>query len=93
MADRSSAHDDDAPSLRQQFHAATGDRHKEAEALAERSADDVDVDDAEVAVRRAHGDIDGDQAPESAPKRAVASDLASATDAEHVRDEESPPAR
>lgn len=86
MTDRSDAKDD-SPSLRQQLHAATGDRRKEAEALADRSGDDVDVDEAEVAVRRAHGDIDTDL--ESDPKRrAAASDLANAIDAEHVHEEQ-----
>lgn len=86
MTDRSDA-PDDSPSLRQQLHAATGDRRKEAAALADRSGDAVDVDEAEVAVRRAHGDIDPDLEPD--PKhRALDPDLASATDAEHVHDEQ-----
>jgi len=76
----------DSPSLRQQLHAATGDRQKEAEALADRSSDDVDVDEAEVAVRRAHGDVDQDR--DRDPRlRAVESHLASPDDAEHVHDE------
>jgi hypothetical protein len=78
---------DDRPSLRQRLHAATGDRHKEAEALADRSADDVDAAEAEIAVRRAHGDVDQDRRRD--PRlRAVESELASPEDAEHVRGEE-----
>jgi len=76
---------DDTPSLRQVLHAATGDRRKEAEALADRSPDDVDVDEAEVAVRRAHGDVD--QNRDRDPRlRAVESPLASPDDAEHARE-------
>ena len=77
---------DDRPSLRQVLHAATGDRKKEAEALADRSPDDVDEPDAEVAVRRAHGDIDQD--PRRDPRlRALESPLASPDDAGHVHEE------
>lgn len=46
----------DSPSLRQKLHWATGDRDKEAEALADRSPDEVSEHDAKVAVNRAHGD-------------------------------------
>ena len=45
--------------LRQRLHAATGDRDAEARALADRSPDTVGFEKADVAVRRAHGDIDG----------------------------------
>jgi len=77
---------DDGPSLRQVLHAATGDRKKEAEALADRSADDVGEDEAEIAVRRAHGDIDPD--PRRDPRlRAVETHLAKPDDAEHVHEE------
>ena len=77
---------DETPSLRQVLHAATGDRKKEAEALADRSADEVDADDAQTAVRRAHGDIDQD--PERDPRlRAVEVELATPEDAAHVRQE------
>jgi hypothetical protein len=76
----------DRPSLRQLLHAVTGDRHKEAKALADRSSDGVAVDEAEVAVRRAHGDIDQD--PRRDPRLgAVESDLASPSDAENVHEE------
>lgn len=44
----------DEPTLRQKLHAATGDRDAEAQALAEEA--DVDVDDAKVAVQKAHGE-------------------------------------
>ena len=60
-ADDERASDD--PSLRQKLHAATGDRDKEAEALADR-ADGVDEDAARTAVNQAHGesveDVDTD---------------------------------
>jgi hypothetical protein len=81
-SDDSTPRDDDRdnPSLRQRLHAATGDRTAEAEALADRAGDDVDEADAEAAVRRAHGDIRGDEDPAS-------SDLASPADAEAVREE------
>ena len=42
-------------SLRQVLHAATGDRDAEAEALADETPG-VDVDDAKVAVQKAHGE-------------------------------------
>jgi len=47
---------DNEPSLRQRLHSATGDRDAEAQALADRSGEDVDVDDAKVAVQKAHGE-------------------------------------
>ena len=50
--------DSDVPSLRQRLASATGDRHAEAKALAERAGDDVADDDATTAVREAHGDIE-----------------------------------
>jgi hypothetical protein len=76
----------ETPSLRQVLHAATGDREKEAEALADRSADDVDDEEAAIAVRRAHGDIDQD--PQRDPRlRAVESHVATPVDAEHVHEE------
>ena len=68
---------EDEPSLRQRLHAATGDREAEAEALADRSGDEVDIEDAKVAVNRAHGhapeDVDTDSAlasPEDAERAA-----------------------
>ena len=61
---------------RQALHALTGDRDAEAEALEERSGDDVDRDDAKVAVQRAHGDRPDPDAPPSA------SDVAEPRDAE-----------
>ncbi|HEX4493576.1 MAG TPA: hypothetical protein VH914_20405 [Acidimicrobiia bacterium] len=77
---------DKTSSLRQVLHAATGDRKKEAEALADRSPDDVEAAEAETAVRRAHGDIDQD--PSRDPRlRAVESHLAKPEDAENVHEE------
>jgi hypothetical protein len=51
--------DDDNPSVRQLLHAATGDREAEAKALADRADGAVSEDDAELAVKRAHGDQAG----------------------------------
>ena len=59
----------DQPSIRQKVHSATGDRDAEAEALADRADDEVDVDDAKTAVARAHGDRGDD---ETLPERDVA---------------------
>ena len=70
--------DDDTPSARQLLHAATGDREAEGQALADRADDDVSDDDAERAVRRAHGDVTDGPAPER--------DVASPEDAEAVRE-------
>ena len=69
----------DDPSLRQRLHAATGDRDAEAKALADRSPDEVEEDDAKVAVNRAHG-----HAPEDVETE---SELASPEDAEQVHEE------
>jgi hypothetical protein len=71
----------DSPSLRQRLHAATGDREAEADALADRSPDDVDEEDAKVAVNRAHG-----HAPEDVD---TDSELASPEDAEQAHEERS----
>ena len=72
---------EDSPSLRQRLHAATGDRDREAEALADRAPDEVTEDDAKVAVNRAHG-----HAPEDVQ---TDSELASPEDAERVAEERS----
>ena len=56
---------DDKPSLRQRLHAATGDRDREAEALADRSPDEVTEQDAKVAVNRAHGESPEDVTTDS----------------------------
>ena len=72
--------DDDKPTLRQVLHAATGDREAEAKALADRADGDVDEEDAELAVKRAHGDVAGQEDP-------AKSDLASPADAEAARQE------
>jgi hypothetical protein len=73
--------DDDSPSLRQRLHAATGDREREAEALADRAPEEVTEHDAKVAVNRAHG-----HAPEDVR---TDSELASPEDAEKVAEERS----
>ena len=73
--------DDDSPSLRQKLHWATGDREKEAEALADRSPDEVSEEDAKVAVNRAHGD--------SPEPTSTDGSMASPDDAEQVSDERS----
>lgn len=75
----SEEHESDDPSLRQKLHAATGDRDAEAEALADRAGDDVDVDDAKVAVNRAHG--------ESVEEVETDDALASPQDAERAAEE------
>ena len=69
----------DEPTLRQKLHAATGDRDAEAEALADR-ADDVDVDDAKVAVQKAHG--------ESVEGTKPGGDVATVDDAREVAEDE-----
>jgi len=77
---------DDKPSLRQRLHAATGDRDKEAEAIADRAADEGDDEvterDAKVAVQRARGER-GIDAGEPEPDV----ELATVEDAEAVADE------
>jgi hypothetical protein len=72
---------DDSPSLRQRLHAATGDRDREAEALADRAPDEVSEHDAKVAVNRAHG-----HSPEHVT---TDSELASPEDAARVAEERS----
>jgi hypothetical protein len=68
-----SSEPEDTPSLRQLLHSATGDREAEARALADRAAqegdDDVDFEDARLAVRRAEGDLG---VGESIPDRDIA---------------------
>jgi hypothetical protein len=70
---------DDNPSVRQRLHSATGDRDAEAVALADRAGDDVGAEEAEVAVRRAHGDIPGGEVSNS--------DLASPEEAREAHEE------
>jgi hypothetical protein len=78
----------DSPSLRQRLASATGDRRAEAKALAGRAGDAVGPEEAEIAVREAHGDIEvgttdpGSEVPPSG-------ELASPSDAENVRDRKS----
>jgi hypothetical protein len=50
--------DDSVPSIHQRVHAATGDREAEAKVLAKDAGRNVDEDDARIAVRRAHGDLE-----------------------------------
>jgi hypothetical protein len=80
--------DDDTterPSLTQRLHAATGDRDAEAEALQRRSGDEVEHDDAKIAVQRAHGEagVDRPMAVEAHPDE----ELAVPSDAEAVHEE------
>jgi hypothetical protein len=80
--------DDDRPSLAQRLHAATGDRDAEAEALRRRSDDDdVDHDDAKIAVQRAHGEAGSDvpMPVDDHPDE----ELAVTSDAESVHEERS----
>ena len=55
--------DNDKPgaTVRQVQHKVTGDRDREAKALADRSDDDVDEQDARRAVQRAEGDLGPDE--------------------------------
>jgi len=80
--------DSDSPSLRQRIASATGDRHAEAKALADRAGDAVGEDEAKTAVREAHGDITSG-AENSAHEGRAVSELASVADAEAVRDRNS----
>ena len=75
----------DVPSLRQRFASATGDRHAEAKALADRAGEGVGPDEAKIAVREAHGDIESG-AESVASEPLSPSELASAADAQAVRD-------
>ena len=65
--------------LRQKLHWATGDRDAEAKALSDRAGDEVDEDDAQLAVRRAHGEI-----RDGAQDTVEGSEIASVSDAEHA---------
>ena len=67
-------------SVRQLLHWASGDREAEAQALADESPGDVSQKDAEVAVKRAHGDVPSD-------RPAGASEVATPADAEDVSKE------
>jgi hypothetical protein len=75
----------DSPSLRQRLASATGDRRAEAKALADRAGDGVGDDEAQTAVREAHGDIESG-AQSGASEQRSQSELASAADAQAVRD-------
>jgi len=75
---------EDKPSLRQRLHAATGDRDAEAEAVADRAADegeDVSERDAKIAVQRARGERGIGTEPE--PEH----ELVTVDDVEEVADE------
>ena len=80
MVDRDEPHDDDAPSLRQRLHQATGDWDREAQALVDRADDDIDAEAAQVAVRRASGDFGADVP-------ASDDEMASPEDAKEVEEE------
>ena len=87
MAADEHAHEtEDKPSLRQRLHAATGDRDAEAEAVADRAADegegDVTERDAKIAVQRARGER-GIDAGEPEP----ANELVTVDDVEAVAEE------
>jgi hypothetical protein len=79
--DESKADDEssDKPSVRQKLAWATGDRDAEAEALADRSPDEVTVDDAKLAVQRAHGDL-GVEQPETESEIATPADAKAASE-------------
>lgn len=78
MADGASPAPDDSTTARQLLHWATGDRDAEAEALADASGPEVDKEDAEEAVKRAHGDLGVDEA------EGTDSDVAHPADAQEV---------
>jgi len=77
----------DSPSITQRVHAATGDREAEAEALRRESGDEVEHDDAKIAVQRAHGEAGSDRpmADDEHPDEA----LAVPSDADAVHEERS----
>ena len=81
MADKSTEQKgaEEGPTARQLLHWATGDREAEAEALADASGD-VTEEDAEAAVKRAHGDL-GEEEPETP------GDVATPADAEAAKHE------
>jgi hypothetical protein len=78
--------DSDSPSLRQRLASAMGDRHAEAKALADRAGDAVGVEEAEIAVREAHGDVEVENL---GSERRSRGGLASPSDAGSVRDRKS----
>ncbi len=78
------AKDDDKPSLRQKLSWATGDRDREAEALADR-AEGVTKHDAKVAVAQAHGDDGVSESEVDEP--AHEDEIAKPSDAEKVKEE------
>lgn len=80
--------DSDSPSLRQRLASAMGDRHAEAKALADRAGDAVGVEEAEIAVREAHGDIEVG-ADDLGNERPPPSEHASPSGARSVRDRNS----
>jgi hypothetical protein len=84
--DSTESHDDERekPSLAQRLHAATGDRDAEAAELAKRTGD-VTVDDAKIAVQRAHGEAGVGQ-PVPAMEHPD-EELAEPSDAEEVHEE------
>lgn len=61
--ERDEEHGHEQPSARQLLHWATGDREAEAKALADAADGEVSEDDAELAVRRTHGDLGSKESP------------------------------
>jgi hypothetical protein len=76
---------EDSPTLRQRLHSATGDRHAEAEALADRVGSNAG-DAAEAAVRQAHGDVVGEASKSDSAKK---HDLATTADLHAVQESDS----
>jgi len=76
--------DEDAekPTARQLLHWATGDRDAEAKALSDAAGDEVGEEEAEIAVKRAHGDLGVEESP-------AETDLASSSDADAVHEKQS----
>jgi hypothetical protein len=71
--------------VRQVLHSITGDRDREAKALADRAGDDVDEEDARRAVQKAEGDLGKDE-PAAPDELATPEDAqAEARDHPHAR--------
>jgi hypothetical protein len=68
------------PTVKQLVHWATGDREAEAKELASVSPGEVSIEDATVAVKRAHGDVPSE-------RRSDESEVATVQEAEAVHEE------
>jgi hypothetical protein len=68
--------DNKGASARQVLHSLTGDRDREARALADRSDDEVDEEDARRAVQKAEGDLGPDEP--AAPRELASPEVAKA---------------